>query len=374
MTILAIETSCDETAVAILRGNSSGSELLASEVASQIAEHEKFGGVVPEVASRNHVAQLPRLLERAMASARITINEIDAFAATSGPGLASSLLVGNSAAKGLAIGAGKPFLAINHLEGHLLSPFLGREKIEPNIALIVSGGHSLLVKVQGVGDYEILGRTLDDAAGEAFDKVAKLLGLGYPGGPEIEMRAQTGNAKRFDLPRSMLNSGDLNFSFSGLKTAVRYLLPKVVIPSGNASPLRVVGSDEPEAARTEGSRHESLKVTHRDPSTDARDDVLNDLCASFQQAVIDVLHEKSVRALHQNKSRRLTLSGGVSCNRALRENLRAACQKNGIEFLVAEPWLCTDNAAMIAFAAMLRLENGIVSELAEEIDPNLALA
>src|SRR6266446_3658966 len=374
MTILAIETSCDETAVAILRGNSSGSELLASEVASQIAEHEKFGGVVPEVASRNHVAQLPRLLERAMASARITINEIDAFAATSGPGLASSLLVGNSAAKGLAIGAGKPFLAINHLEGHLLSPFLGREKIEPNIALIVSGGHSLLVKVQGVGDYEILGRTLDDAAGEAFDKVAKLLGLGYPGGPEIEMRAQTGNAKRFDLPRSMLNSGDLNFSFSGLKTAVRYLLPKVVIPSGNPSPLRVVGSDEPEAARTEGSRHESLKVAHRDPSTDARDDVLNDLCASFQQAVIDVLHEKSVRALHQNKSRRLTLSGGVSCNRALRENLRAACQKNGIEFLVAEPWLCTDNAAMIAFAAMLRLENGIVSELAEEIDPNLALA
>src|SRR6266436_7205620 len=244
MTILAIETSCDETAVAILRGNSSASELLTSEVASQIAEHERFGGVVPEVASRNHVAQLPRLLERAMASAKITINEIDAFAATSGPGLASSLLVGNSAAKGLAIGAGKPFLAINHLEGHLLSPFLGREKIEPNIALIVSGGHSLLVKVQGVGDYEILGRTLDDAAGEAFDKVAKLLGLGYPGGPEIEMRAQTGNAKKFDLPRSMLNSGDLNFSFSGLKTAVRYLLPAMLSRADTASPARIEGSRE----------------------------------------------------------------------------------------------------------------------------------
>ena len=363
MTILAIETSCDETAVAILRGRNRqcGPELLASEVASQIAEHEKFGGVVPEVASRNHVAQLPRLLERAMASAKITINEIDAFAATSGPGLASSLLVGNSAAKGLAIGAGKPFLAINHLEGHLLSPFFGREKIEPNIALIVSGGHSLLVNVRGVGDYEILGTTLDDAAGEAFDKVAKLLGLGYPGGPEIEMRAQTGNAKKFDLPRSMLNSGDLNLSFSGLKTAVRYLLPKIVIPSENASPL------------DRGSRHESLKVTHRDPSTHARDDVVADVCASFQEAIIDVLREKSLRALQQTKSRRLTLSGGVSCNRALRENLRAACQKNGIEFLVAEPWLCTDNAAMIAFAAMLRLENGIVSDLAEEIDPNLAL-
>jgi len=359
VTILAIETSCDETAVAILRGSErqSGSDLLTSEVASQIAEHEKFGGVVPEVASRNHLAQLPRLLERAIASANVTINEIDAFAATSGPGLASSLLVGNSAAKGLAIGAGKPFLAINHLEGHLLSPFFGSKKIEPNIGLVVSGGHTLLVNVRGVGNYEILGRTLDDAAGEAFDKVAKLLGLGYPGGPEIQMRAQKGDAKKFDLPRSMLNSGDLNFSFSGLKTAVRYLLPKVVIPN-----------------EVEGSRTESFKVTYRDPSTDAGDDVLADLCASFQQAVIDVLREKSLRALQQTKSRRLTLSGGVSCNRALRENLRAACQKNGIEFLVADSWLCTDNAAMIAFAAMLRLENGIVSSLAEEIDPNLALA
>jgi len=365
MTILAIETSCDETAVAILRGGDreSGSDGLASEVASQIAEHEKFGGVVPEVASRNHLAQLPRLLGRAIASANTTINKIDAFAATSGPGLASSLLVGNSAAKGLAIGAGKPFLAINHLEGHLLSPFFGSKKIEPNIGLVVSGGHTLLVNVRGVGNYEILGRTLDDAAGEAFDKVAKLLGLGYPGGPEIEMRAQKGDARKFDLPRSMLNSGDLNFSFSGLKTAVRYLLPKIVIPSENASP-----------ARTEGSRRESLKITHRDPSTDARDDVLSDLCACFQQAVIDVLREKSLRALQQTKSRRLTLSGGVSCNSALRENLRATCQENKIEFLVAEPWLCTDNAAMIAFAAMLRLENGIVSSLAEEIDPNLPLA
>ena len=356
MTVLAIETSCDETAVAILRGGNchANPELLASEVASQIAEHEKFGGVVPEVASRNHLAQLPRLLERAMASAEITINEIDAFAATSGPGLASSLLVGDSAAKGLAIGAGKPFLAINHLEGHLLSPFFGREKIEPNIALIVSGGHSLLVNVRGVGDYEILGHTLDDAAGEAFDKVAKLLGLGYPGGPEIEMWAQKGDAKKFDLPRSMLNSGDLNFSFSGLKTAVRYLLPVIL-------------------SRADGEGSREIREDAREVPRFARDHT-NDLCASFQQAVIDVLREKSLRALRQTKSRRLTLSGGVSCNRALRENLRAACQNNGIEFLVAEPWLCTDNAAMIAFAAMLRLEKGIVSDLTEEIDPNLALA
>src|SRR5438128_7870503 len=233
MTILAIETSCDETAVAILRGSErqSGSDLLASEVASQIAEHEKFGGVVPEVASRNHLAQLPRLLGRAIASANTTINKIDAFAATSGPGLASSLLVGNSAAKGLAIGAGKPFLAINHLEGHLVSPFFGGDGIAPNISLIVSGGHTLLVKVRGVGDYEILGRTVDDAAGEAFDKVAKMLGLGYPGGPEIERCALLGDAIRFRFPRSMLDSGDHNFSFSGLKTAVRYQIAKLPLVS-----------------------------------------------------------------------------------------------------------------------------------------------
>src|SRR5438874_3050763 len=352
-TVLAIETSCDETAVAVLRDR----KLLASEVASQIEQHQQFGGVVPELASRNHLVHLPRLLEQSLAKAEITIQDLDAFAATSGPGLASSLLVGNSAAKGLAIGANKPFLAINHLEGHLLSPFFGSEKVEPNISLIASGGHTLLVKVRAVGDYKILGRTLDDAAGEAFDKIAKLLGLGYPGGPEIEKRAVSGDPARFDLPRSMLGSGDLNFSFSGLKTAVRYLLPKVVIPN-----------------EVEGSRAESFKVTYRDPSTDPGDDVLADLCASFQQAVIDVLREKSLRALQQTKSRRLTLSGGVSCNRALRENLRAACQKNGIDFPVADSWLCTDNAAMIAFAAMLRLENGIVSSLAEEIDPNLALA
>ena len=328
-TILAIETSCDETAVAVLRDRT----LLASEVASQISEHEKFGGVVPEVAARNHVAQLPRLLSRTIESANIRLDEIDVFAATGGPGLASSLLVGNSAAKGLAIGARKQFLSINHLEGHLLSPFFGRNEIEPNIALIVSGGHTLLVKADGVGEYQILGRTADDAAGEAFDKVAKLLGLGYPGGPEIEQRAKTGSATRFNLPRSMLGSDDLNFSFSGLKTAVRYLL-------------------------------QDLSPPHD----------VNDLCASFQQAVIDVLRVKSLRAMRQTKSKMLTLSGGVSCNGALRGALETACRKEGIEFLVAEPWLCTDNAAMIAFAAMLRSEKRMSSDLSEEIDPNLALA
>ena len=351
-TVLAIETSCDETAVAVLRGR----RLLASEVASQVEQHQQFGGVVPEVASRNHLVHLPRLLEQSLVKAHITMQDLDAFAATNGPGLASSLLVGSSAAKGLAIGANKPFLAINHLEGHLLSPFFESEKIEPNISLIVSGGHTLLVKVRAIGDYKILGRTVDDAAGEAFDKIAKVLGLGYPGGPEIEKRAASGDAGRFDLPRAMLDSGDLNFSFSGLKTAVRYLLPKILRGAGEKEFGNIV-NDIREIPRL------------------AEDDrVIADLCASFQQAVIDVLREKALEAVRRTGLNRLTLSGGVSSNRALREKLRDACDRRGIELIVAEPWLCTDNAAMIAFAAMQRLNSGDISDLAEEIDPNLALA
>src|SRR4051812_1097866 len=218
--VLALETSCDETAVAILRDGS----LLASEVASQIAEHSQYGGVVPEVASRNHLLHAPRLLKNALTSAAIELAEVDAFAATSGPGLASSLMIGASVAKGLAIGLGKPYLAINHLEGHLLSPFFESGiAILPiggtsagsrrHVSLIVSGGHTLLVLVRGLADYQLIGRTVDDAAGEAFDKVAKMLALGYPGGPEIEKHARDGDPKRFDLPRSM--HGSENFSFSG---------------------------------------------------------------------------------------------------------------------------------------------------------------
>src|ERR1700732_5288743 len=215
MTVLALETSCDETAIAVLRSNESGSELLVSEIASQMAEHEKYGGVVPEVASRNHLVHAPRLLERATRTAKIDLAEVDAFAATSGPGLASSLMIGASIAKGLSIGFGKPYLAINHLEGHLLSPFFnGDFQIKPNIWLIVSGGHTISIQVGGLGDYRLIGRTVDDAAGEAFDKVAKMIGLGYPGGPEIEKHARGGNPKQFELPRSMPDSE--NFSFSGL--------------------------------------------------------------------------------------------------------------------------------------------------------------
>jgi N6-L-threonylcarbamoyladenine synthase len=326
VTILAIETSCDETAVAILRDG----ELLASEVASQVAQHEKYGGVVPEVASRNHLVHAPHLLQRATRAAKIDMAGVDAFAATSGPGLASSLMIGASIAKGLAIGFGKPYLAINHLEGHLFSPFFGESEIRRNVSLIVSGGHTMSILVGGVGDYQIIGRTVDDAAGEAFDKVAKLLGLGYPGGPEIEKHARDGDPARFDLPRSMLDSD--NFSFSGLKTAVRYLLPKL---KGN---------------------------------------YLADLCASFQQAVVDVLVRKTIAAAKRCNVDLVTVSGGVSCNQELRRQMSDACTREGFAFKSAEPWLCTDNAAMIAFAAMSRLKTGFVSSVSEEIDPNLALA
>jgi N6-L-threonylcarbamoyladenine synthase len=329
-TILAIETSCDETAVAILRGR----ELLASEVASQ-KEHEAYGGVVPEVASRNHLLHAPRLLDEAVSKAGIVLHEVDAFAATSGPGLASSLMIGASIAKGLALGFSKPYLAINHLEGHLLSPFFtGDFEIEPNVSLIVSGGHTLLVEVRGLNDYRILGRTVDDAAGEAFDKVAKMLGLGYPGGPEIEKHALGADVTRFEFPRSMLDSGDHNFSFSGLKTAVRYQLAKLPAIS---------------------------------------DDVRCDLCASFQRAVVEVLVKKTLRAARECGAKLVTVSGGVSCNRELRDQMSEACHRAGVRLLTAVPELCTDNAAMIAFAASLRLQAGFASAVTQEIDPNLAL-
>ncbi len=373
MTVLALETSCDETGVAILRGRNggSGSDLLASEVASQIAAHEKYGGVVPEIASRNHLIYAPRLLDRAASSANVGLSEVDAFAATSGPGLASSLMIGASIAKGLAIGFGKPYLAINHLEGHLLSPFFGgadgNNQIRPNVSLIVSGGHTLLVRVRGISDYQLIGRTVDDAAGEAFDKVGKLLGLGYPGGPEIERCARDGDPSHFDLPRSMLDSE--NFSFSGLKTAVRYLLPKIgVIPSradGEGSHTRSSDYQEPKSDSSPSERSFAF----------AQDDkLLADLCASFQQAIIDVLVRKTIAAAKRYGVGLVTVSGGVACNQELRRQLGKACARMGFEFKNAEPWLCTDNAAMIAFAALLRRQAGFQSKVTEEIDPNLALA
>jgi N6-L-threonylcarbamoyladenine synthase len=277
------------------------------------------------------------LLEKALGEAGIALNDVDAFAATSGPGLASSLMIGASIAKGLALGAGRPYLAVNHLEGHLLSPFFaGNYEIEPNVSLIVSGGHTLLVEVRGINQYRILGRTVDDAAGEAFDKVAKLLGLGYPGGPEIEQRARTGNAARFNFPRSMLDSGDHNFSFSGLKTAVRYRLADLEAERGKPG-------------------------------------LIDDFCASFQRAAVEVLAKKTLRAAAERRAKLVTLSGGVSCNQALREEMDEACGRAGVRLLTAAPQLCTDNAAMIAFAASLRFVAGFSSKVTQEIDPNLAL-
>jgi N6-L-threonylcarbamoyladenine synthase len=339
--ILALETSCDETAIAVLRD---GSGLLASEIASQIALHRATGGVVPEAASREHLRELPGLLDHTLRGAGVALSEVDAFAATSGPGLASSLMIGVAVAKGLALGSGKPYLGINHLEGHLLSPFFGRpEGIAPSVGLVVSGGHTLLVTIDGFRQYERLGGTRDDAAGEAFDKVAKLLGLPYPGGPEIDRLAQSGDPRRFDFPRSMLQTGGYEFSFSGLKTALRYLLTKLGLPGSSSA---AEAGDE---------------------------QLLADLCASFQEAVVDVLIGKTLQAARATRRTRLAVSGGVSLNSRLRSGFEAACAREGLELLLAPPLLCTDNAAMIAAVAHHALRAGLSTPITEDIDPNLRL-
>jgi len=327
VTILAIETSCDETAAAVLRGEN----LLSSEVASQIPLHALTGGVVPEVASRNHLRTLRPVIAAALQKAGATISEVDVFAATRGPGLATSLMIGLSTAKGMALALQRPFAAVNHIEAHLLSPFFGCGGVRPAVGLVVSGGHTMLVEIEAVGKYRLLGKTQDDAAGEAFDKVGKLLGLPYPGGPNVNRLAHKGDARRFDFPRSMLGSGDFAFSFSGLKTSVRYLLQKM----------------------------EQVPVA--------------DVCASFQEAVTDVLVEKTMRAVLATRRSVVAVSGGVSCNSRLREKLAAACSARGIELLLAESSLCTDNAAMIAYVASLRISEGHPSALTEDIDPNLRL-
>ncbi len=339
--ILAIETSCDKTAVAVLRGRG---ELLATAVASQIPLHQAAGGVVPEAASREHLRELPALLAHTLAEAGVALPEIDAFAATSGPGLASSLMIGAAVAKGLALGMRKAYLGINHLEGHLLSPFFGRpEGVTPSVGLIVSGGHTLLIAVDGFRQYERLGGTRDDAAGEAFDKVAKLLGLPYPGGPEVDRLARTGDPRRFLFPRSMLREDGYEFSFSGLKTAVRYLLPKLGL---GGTPGTGAAEDQP---------------------------LLADLCASFQEAVVDVLVGKTLQAARATGRTRVAVSGGVSLNSRLRARFQEACQEQGLELLLAAPMLCTDNAAMIAAVAQQAYAAGLSTPVEQDIDPNLAL-
>ncbi|MDF1826264.1 MAG: tRNA (adenosine(37)-N6)-threonylcarbamoyltransferase complex transferase subunit TsaD [Verrucomicrobiales bacterium] len=332
--ILAIETSCDETAVAVADARGG---IFVSRVASQIELHAPHGGVVPELASRNHSADLKPLIQATMEQGGMEWKDISAVAATSGPGLASSLLIGDTTAKAMAAALDCPFYSINHMEGHLLSPFIQKGILIPeHIALVVSGGHTLLVKVGGVGDYEVMGSTKDDAAGEAFDKVGKLLGLAYPGGPEIAKHAAEGDSARFDFPRSMLDSGDNDFSFSGLKTSARYLIEKLNQPLSETD--------------------------------------LNDICASFQEAVVDVLVGKLQAAAKQYDTGIIAVSGGVSCNRRLRERCAAMATAGNLELEMAEPAYSTDNAAMIAFAAAARRAAGMPgSPLNTDINPNLRL-
>jgi N6-L-threonylcarbamoyladenine synthase len=330
--LLALESSCDETAAAICTADG---VLLASAIASQIEIHRQYGGVVPEVASRNHVLHVRPLVEQVLAEAGVKLADMRAFAATTGPGLVSSLLIGTSMAKALAAAENKPFLAMNHMEGHLLSPFMaGNGPPRPCVALIVSGGHTMLLHMQGVGQYRLLGKTRDDAAGEAFDKVAKMLGLPYPGGPEIDKLASQGRADAYAFPRSFHDGHSLEFSFSGLKTAVLYELPKLDL---------------------------------RNPAT------LADVCASVQEAILEVLVEKLILAARQCREKLVTVSGGVSCNRGLRAKLSARCEKEGLTLLLARPELCTDNAGMIAYAAMQRFQLGQTSPLTADVDPNLPL-
>lgn len=336
--VLGIETSCDETAVALVEWTTAGPVVVASELASQTAEHRPYGGVVPELAARRHAVVLDPMMRSVLAQTGWKVADLDLIAATSGPGLASSLLVGLNYAKGLALASGLPWVGVNHLQGHLVSPFLaeGVTPIYPHVGLIVSGGHTLLVRVNGPGAVQRLGGTRDDAAGEAFDKVAKLLGLGYPGGPEIERRAAKGNPERFVFPRGLARSGDFDFSFSGLKTSVRTRVAEL--------------------------------------SSCLDDETVNDLCAGFQEAVLEVLVNKTMAAAAANEVGWVTVSGGVSANRTLAERFRSRASAQGLGCLVAEPRLSTDNAVMIAAAAGMVFQPGTPTDWARDADPNLAVS
>jgi N6-L-threonylcarbamoyladenine synthase len=316
MIVLGVESSCDETGIALYdteRG------LLAHAMHSQVAMHEAYGGVVPELASRDHVRRAIPLLEQVLAESNESVASIDAIAYTQGPGLAGALLVGASVANGLALALNKPVIGVHHLEGHLLSPLLAAQAPEfPFVALLVSGGHTQLMRVDDVGEYTMLGETLDDAAGEAFDKSAKLLGLGYPGGPAISRLAESGDPSMFELPRPMLHSKNLDFSFSGLKTAVLTLVKK-----------------------QEGELTETIRAA---------------IARAFVDAIVEVLVAKCLAAIKQTGMKRLVIAGGVGANAQLRKALNEAAAKKRFEVFYPDLALCTDNGAMIALAGALRIE------------------
>jgi N6-L-threonylcarbamoyladenine synthase len=331
MRVLGLETTCDETAAAVVRLKPDGSgEILADEVLSQIAAHAAYGGVVPEIAARAHVEALDRLIARALEKARVKPSELDGVAAAAGPGLIGGVLVGLSAGKGVALAAGKPFLAVNHLEGHALIPRLDGRLAFPYLLLLASGGHTQILAVEGVGEYVRLGATMDDAIGEAFDKTAKLLGLGYPGGPAVEAAAREGDMERFHLPRPLLGRPNADFSLSGLKTAVRNA-------AMSAAPL-----------------------TPQDVA---------DLCASFQAAVVDVIEDRLRVALGLYRQRggaatALVLAGGVAANAAIRSAVSGFAQRSGLPMVAPPVKLCTDNGSMIAWAGIEKLRLGRIDDLA----------
>jgi N6-L-threonylcarbamoyladenine synthase len=340
MRVLGIETTCDETAVAVVeeRLGFDGGEILSNEVMSQIARHAAYGGVVPEIAARAHIEVLDRLIARALKDARIDVAGVDAIAAAAGPGLIGGILVGLTAGKALALAAGKPFVAVNHLEAHALTARLTDGIEFPYLALIVSGGHTQLIAVRGVGAYQRLGSTVDDAAGEAFDKVGKMLDLPYPGGPQIEKLALDGDPRRFNLPRPMLGRASADFSLSGLKTAVR---------------------------------QELLRLGEEPNDTDKRD-----LAASFQAAVVDVIVDRvraglrlfaeqspSQAGADSGRPHGLVIGGGVGCNGAIRRALTRFCAEAGLRFVAPAPELCSDNGAMIAWAGLERFKLGLADNL-----------